>query len=90
MLSPYFSRIEQTATVRVDNGPIVTGASPGKLRQLNGNGHVYVGMYLLFCLLHTSKQLSCKTQPEIIDFGTKTQMDFFLFNREFSQESLMR
>ena len=45
LLFPYFSRIEQTATVRVDNGPIVTGASPGKLRQLNGNGHVYVGMY---------------------------------------------
>ena len=48
---PYFlffyylpiSRIEQTATLRVDNGPIVTGASPGKLRQLNGNGHVFIG-----------------------------------------------
>ena len=37
------SRIEQTATLRVDNGPIVTGASPGKLRQLNGNGHVFIG-----------------------------------------------
>ena len=36
-------RIEQTATLRVDNGPIVTGASPGKLRQLNGNGHVFIG-----------------------------------------------
>lgn len=37
------TRIEQTATVRVDNGPIVTGASPGKLRQLNGNGQLFIG-----------------------------------------------
>lgn len=37
------TRIEQTATLRVDNGPIATGASPGKLRQLNGNGQLFVG-----------------------------------------------
>lgn len=37
------TRIEQTATLRVDNGHIVTGASPGKLRQLNGNGQLYIG-----------------------------------------------
>ena len=27
----------------MDNGPIATGASPGKLRQLNGNGQLFVG-----------------------------------------------
>ena len=36
-------RTEQTATLLVDNGHIVTGASPGKLRQLNGSGKLYVG-----------------------------------------------
>ena len=43
ILSNSICRIEQTATVRVDNGPIVTGASPGKLRQLNGNGQLFIG-----------------------------------------------
>ena len=38
-----FSRNEQTASLRVDSGNLVTGASPGKLRQLNGNGQVYLG-----------------------------------------------
>ena len=36
-------RNEQTASLRVDSGNLVTGASPGKLRQLNGNGQVYLG-----------------------------------------------
>ena len=36
-------RNEQTASLRVDSGQLVTGASPGKLRQLNGNGQVYLG-----------------------------------------------
>ena len=44
----FLSRIEQTATLRVDNGPIATGASPGKLRQLNGNGQLFVGKILFF------------------------------------------
>ena len=44
----FLSRIEQTATLRVDNGPIATGASPGKLRQLNGNGQLFVGKILIF------------------------------------------
>ena len=43
ILTYQFHRIEQTATLRVDNGPIATGASPGKLRQLNGNGQLFVG-----------------------------------------------
>ena len=38
----YF-RTEQTATLKVDGGHIITGASPGKLRQLNGNGHLFIG-----------------------------------------------
>ena len=37
------TRTEQTASLKVDNGHVLTGASPGKLRQLNGNGRVYVG-----------------------------------------------
>ena len=40
----FLYRNEQTASLRVDNGPLVTGASPGKLRQLNGNGQVYLGI----------------------------------------------
>ena len=44
----FLSRIEQTATLRVDNGPIATGASPGKLRQLNGNGQLFVGKITQF------------------------------------------
>ena len=36
-------RTEQTASLKVDNGHIVTGASPGKLRQLNGNGQIFIG-----------------------------------------------
>ena len=36
-------RTEQTATLKVDGGHIITGASPGKLRQLNGNGHLFIG-----------------------------------------------
>ena len=48
ILSNSICRIEQTATVRVDNGPIVTGASPGKLRQLNGNGQLFIGKVLAF------------------------------------------
>ena len=49
---PFLSylRIEQTATLRVDNGPIATGASPGKLRQLNGNGQLFVGKMIIFSL----------------------------------------
>ena len=42
-MSSSLSRTEQTATLLVDNGHIVTGASPGKLRQLNGSGKLYVG-----------------------------------------------
>jgi hypothetical protein len=37
-------RTEQTATLKVDGGHIITGASPGKLRQLNGNGHLFIGI----------------------------------------------
>ncbi|XP_059078305.1 pikachurin-like [Tigriopus californicus] len=37
------TRAEQTASLNVDNGHVITGASPGKLRQLNGNGQVYIG-----------------------------------------------
>ena len=36
-------RTEQTATLKVDDGHIITGASPGKLRQLNGNGQLFIG-----------------------------------------------
>ena len=39
----YHFRTEQTATLKVDGGHIITGASPGKLRQLNGNGHLFIG-----------------------------------------------
>ena len=49
----FLSRIEQTATLRVDNGPIATGASPGKLRQLNGNGQLFVGKILNFLRFHS-------------------------------------
>ena len=42
-----FYRTEQTASLRIDNGHIVTGASPGKLRQLNGNGHIFIGRLIL-------------------------------------------
>jgi hypothetical protein len=37
------TRTEQTATLKVDDGHIITGASPGKLRQLNGNGQLFIG-----------------------------------------------
>lgn len=40
---PY--RTEQTATLKVDDGHIITGASPGKLRQLNGNGQLFIGKH---------------------------------------------
>ena len=39
----FLFRTEQTATLKVDGGHIITGASPGKLRQLNGNGHLFIG-----------------------------------------------
>ena len=38
-------RTEQTATLKVDDGHIITGASPGKLRQLNGNGQLFIGKF---------------------------------------------
>ena len=47
-----FYRNEQTASLRVDNGPLVTGASPGKLRQLNGNGQVYLGKFAHACVYY--------------------------------------
>ena len=40
-----FYRTEQTASLKVDNGHILTGSSPGKLRQLNGNGQLFIGKY---------------------------------------------
>ena len=36
-------RTEQTATLRVDNGHVVTGSSLGILRQLNTSGKLFVG-----------------------------------------------
>lgn len=44
----YSTRTEQTASLKVDNGHILTGASPGKLRQLNGNGRIYIGLTVTF------------------------------------------
>jgi len=40
---PHLCRNEQTATLKVDEGRVLTGASPGKLRQLNGDGHLLIG-----------------------------------------------
>ncbi|CAB4065123.1 unnamed protein product [Lepeophtheirus salmonis] len=37
------TRNELTASLRMDNGPIYTTMSPGKLKQLNANGEVYLG-----------------------------------------------
>lgn len=37
------TRMEQTASLMVDNGPVITGASPGKLRQLNSGAGLYLG-----------------------------------------------
>ena len=51
----FLYRNEQTASLRVDNGPLVTGASPGKLRQLNGNGQVYLGKFAHVCVLQIGK-----------------------------------
>jgi len=42
-----FYRTEQTASLKVDNGHIITGASPGKLRQLNGNGQLFIGTFTI-------------------------------------------
>jgi hypothetical protein len=62
ILSNFICRIEQTATVRVDNGPIVTGASPGKLRQLNGNGQLFIGKLdkSTLTLVRISEIISCE------------------------------
>ena len=37
--------MEQTATLMVDNGEVVSGKSPGKLRQLNTANGLYVGKF---------------------------------------------
>ena len=72
------SRIEQTATLRVDNGPIVTGASPGKLRQLNGNGHVFIGKEN--DLLYQQKNFFVKQKTKNSNW---TSRNFFLKNSIF-------
>ena len=78
------SRIEQTATLRVDNGPIVTGASPGKLRQLNGNGHVFIGKEN--DLLYQQKKLfrEIKNKKFKLNF-TKFFFEKFHFQNVFSR-----
>ena len=36
-------RLEQTASLMVDNGDVITGSSPGKLRQLNARAGLFLG-----------------------------------------------
>lgn len=37
------TRLEQTASLMVDNGDVITGTSPGKLRQLNAGAGLFLG-----------------------------------------------
>jgi len=37
------TRLDQTASLMVDTGPVITGASPGPLRQLNAGSGLYLG-----------------------------------------------
>jgi len=37
------TRMEQTASLMVDNGAVITGTAPGQLRQLNANNGLYIG-----------------------------------------------
>lgn len=36
-------RLEQTASLMVDNGDVITGSAPGNLRQLNAKTGLYIG-----------------------------------------------
>ena len=68
----------------MDNGPIVTGASPGKLRQLNGNGHVFIGKEN--DLLYQQKKLfrEIKNKKFKLNF-TKFFFEKFHFQNVFSR-----
>ena len=35
--------MEQTASLMVDNGEVITGSAPGNLRQLNAKAGLYIG-----------------------------------------------
>ena len=42
-ISIFIFRLEQTASLMVDNGDVITGTSPGKLRQLNAGAGLFLG-----------------------------------------------
>ena len=70
----------------MDNGPIATGASPGKLRQLNGNGQLFVGKIFGadFALSENVKDKSSGLYPVLpwsscdSDSLTPSNFNFFL------------
>jgi len=37
------TRLDKTASLMVDTGPVITGSSPGSLRQLNAGSGLYLG-----------------------------------------------
>ena len=63
----------------MDNGPIVTGASPGKLRQLNGNGQLFIGKLHknTLTLVRTSEIIICEESAIFFerDFRGSAKLD---------------
>ena len=52
--------MEQTASLMVDNGEVITGSAPGNLRQLNAKAGLYIGtvyVYMPFLEIYPSLNL---------------------------------
>jgi hypothetical protein len=79
-----FWRLEQTASLMVDNGEVITGSAPGQLRQLN----TQAGLYLGGSLLYLNKKVAVSadfsdSEYNIFSFAFKI---LSMFDQNFSTE----